>query len=60
MENEKLRIINYPFSIFHFPLPSAIIDFPPHCELDPQSAVECSFYTFFSLFREREGTFRAP
>ena len=28
MENEKLRIINYPLSIFHFSLPSAIIDSP--------------------------------
>ena len=28
MKNEKLRIINYPLSIFHYSLPLAIIDFP--------------------------------
>ena len=37
MKNEKLRIIHYPLSIFHYSLPLAIIDFPPHCGLDPQS-----------------------
>ena len=28
MKNEKLRIINYPLSIFHYSFPLAIIDFP--------------------------------